>query len=636
MSTEEAADASAFHSYYHGKLFASGDVDTEFAPGGCDRVIEGTFKCGGQEHFYLETNAATVIPYENDEYVAVSSTQAVAKHHKALSSVLGVPSSKIISKTKRLGGGFGGKETRSIWLHACVAVPAYHLRRPVKIMLDRDEDMQMTGQRHAFMAKYKVGFTNEGKVKALDLRLFNNAGNSMDLSGPVMDRAILHSDGTYCVPSVRIKGNLCRTNQASNTAFRGFGGPQGLLFAEMWMERIAREIGRPVHEVKAASLQQEGYVTHYGQTMEECRIQRCWDTVYASSEFDKRFAAVAEFNASSRWRKRGLAIVPTKFGISFTALFMNQAGALVHVYLDGSVLVTHGGVEMGQGLHTKMCQVVAQALQVPLAKVFISETSTQTVPNASPTAASASSDMYGAALLDACRQLNERLAPFRESHGSKGWKDVVNAAYMQRVDLSSHGFYKTPDITGESGNRPFNYYTFGCAVAEVELDTLTGDFQLLRSDIVMDVGNPINPAIDIGQVEGAFVQGMGWLCIEELLWGDKQHGWVRPGHLFTKGPGTYKIPSVNDIPVDFRVELLKDAPNARAVHSSKAVGEPPFFLGCSVFFALKEAVYAAREENGLGKGWFLLDAPATPERLRMACGDNLAGVAPNFAAKISC
>lgn len=595
---------------------------------------------GGQEHFYLETNAACVIPVENDEFVCMSSTQAAAKHQKFIASVLGIPANRVVSKTKRLGGAFGGKETRGIFLHSAIAVPAYHLRRAVRFMLDRDEDMQMSGQRHAFLAKYKVGFSKEGTVKAIDLQLYHNAGNSWDLSHAIMDRAMLHSDGCYVIPNVRLQGNMCRTNQSSNTAFRGFGGPQGLMFAEMWMEQMARTVGRPVHELRAAHLQQDGYATHYGQVMTDCRIKACWDTVHASSDFDKRLAAVQEFNSANRWRKRGLTVMPTKFGISFTALFMNQAGALVHIYLDGTVLVTHGGVEMGQGLHTKMAQVAAQALSVPLSKVFISETSTDKVPNASPTAASASSDMYGAAILDACRQLNERLAPFRQAAEAEGraWKDIVNAAYMARVDLSAHGFYVTPDITGGSGNRPFNYYTYGCAVAEVELDTLTGDFHLLRADVVMDVGNPINPAIDIGQVEGGFVQGMGWACIEELQWGDKQHPWVRPGQLFTRGPGTYKIPSVNDIPIDFRVTLLSNAPNTRAVHSSKAVGEPPFFLGASVFFALKEAVYAARKDAGLGDSWFPLDAPATPERLRMLCADAIASshVATDFRAKISC
>ncbi|EFJ45339.1 hypothetical protein VOLCADRAFT_63971 [Volvox carteri f. nagariensis] len=612
MSIEEAIEAGAFYEDYTGKL-ECGDVDSAWAQ--CDHV-------GGQEHFYLEPNNCVVIPHENDEFTLFSSTQAPAKHQKYVALVLGVPAHKIVSKTKRLGGGFGGKETRGIFIHCAAAVPSYHLKRPVRLCLDRDEDMQMTGQRHAFLATYKVGFTADGRVLAAELDLYNNAGNSHDLSHSIMDRALLHSDCVYKVPNMRVRGHMCRTNQASNTAFRGFGGPQGLMFAEMWIEQIAKTLGKPDVEVRTLNMYKEGDVTHFGQVLEHCRARACWETVLGSSSFTERRDKVAEFNSENRWRKRGIAATPTKFGISFTTKFLNQAGALVHIYLDGTVLVTHGGVEMGQGLHTKMAQVAAQALNVPLSKVFISETSTDKVPNASPTAASASSDMYGAAVLDACRQLSERLAPYRSKLPSGTWKEVVNAAYLDRVDLSAHGFYATPDITGFGGNRPFNYFCFGAAVSEVELDVLTGDMQVLRSDLVMDVGNPINPAIDIGQVEGGFVQGMGWLVLEELMWGDKQHPWVRPGHLFTKGPGTYKIPSVNDIPVDFRVQLLANAPNVRAIHSSKAVGEPPFHLGASVFFALKEAVYAAREAAGI-KGFFVLDAPATPERLRLLCSDEV-------------
>ncbi|GFR49634.1 hypothetical protein Agub_g11707 [Astrephomene gubernaculifera] len=628
MSIEEAIEAGSFYQDYTGKL-ECGDVDAAWSQ--CDHIITGTYKLGGQEHFYLEPNNCVVIPQENDEFTLFSSTQAPAKHQKYVASVLGVPAHKVVSKTKRLGGGFGGKETRGIFLHCAAAVPAYHLRRPVRLCLDRDEDMQMTGQRHAFLATYKVGFSAAGRVLAAELDLYNNAGNSHDLSHSIMDRALLHSDCVYKVPNMRVRGHLCRTNQSSNTAFRGFGGPQGLMFAEMWIEQIAKTLNLPDAEVRSLNMYREGDVTHFGQVLEACRARACWEQVLASSEYERRLQQVATFNLENRWRKRGLAATPTKFGISFTTKFLNQAGALVHVYLDGSVLVTHGGVEMGQGLHTKMAQVAAQALNVPLSKVFISETSTDKVPNASPTAASASSDMYGGAVLDACRQLNERLAPYRAKLSSGSWKDVVNAAYLDRVDLSAHGFYATPDITGFGGSRPFNYFCFGAAVSEVELDVLTGDMQVLRSDLVMDVGNPINPAIDIGQVEGGFVQGMGWLVLEELMWGDKQHPWIRRGHLFTKGPGTYKIPSVNDIPVDFRVQLLADAPNVRAIHSSKAVGEPPFHLGASVFFALKEAVYAARDAAGCS-GYFVLDAPATPERLRLLCSDGV--VMPYVRAEI--
>ena len=393
---------------------------------------------------------------------------------------------------------------------------------------------------------------------------------------------------------------------------------------EMAMERIASELNLPGWALRGRQLYSEGDVTPFGQTLERCHIRACWDKALSNAGgIDARAASVAAFNAEHRWRKRGLAAVPTKFGISFTNKMLNQAGALVHVYTDGTVLVTHGGVEIGQGLHTKMAQVAAMALGVPTAAVFIAESSTDKVANPSPTAASASSDMYGAAVLDACDQIASRLAPFRAELGPDApFKAVAWAAYTKRVDLSAHGFYKTPDITGFGGAKPFNYFVFGAAVAEVELDTLTGDWQALRADIVMDVGNPLNPAIDVGQIEGAFVQGMGWLCMEELIWGDADHPWVRPGHLLTKGPGLYKIPSANDIPLDMRVELLQNVPNPRAVHSSKAVGEPPFHLGSAVYFALKDAVGAARKDAGHA-GWFPLDAPATPERLRMLCADEL-------------
>lgn len=636
LDIEDAIAAGSFFDGW-GHTVQSGDVDAALAGSEC--VLEGETKMGGQEHFYLEPNASIVIPGENDEYVSYSSTQCPDKHQKYISHVLGVPMHKVVVRTKRLGGGFGGKESRSGFINAAAAVPAYHLRRAVRIVLDRDEDMQITGQRHAFMGRYRVGFTREGRLQALDLHLYSNAGNSLDLSHGVMDRALMHADCVYRWPAFRARGHICRTHVASNTAFRGFGGPQGMVVAEHVIERVARAVGRPVEEVKALNMYQEGDVAPFGQSLVGCQAERCWQEVLASSDFAARQAAVAEYNAAHRFRKRGIAAVPTKFGISFTTKFLNQAGALVHIYTDGTVLVTHGGVEMGQGLHTKVAQVVAHDLGIPLQSVYIAETATDKVPNASPTAASASSDMYGAAAADACRQLNERLQPFFDKMPGASFKEVATAAHQERVDLCAHGFYATPDVTGFGGAVPFNYLCYGAAVSEVELDTLTGDFQVLRSDICMDVGKSLNPSIDIGQVEGGFVQGMGWSCLEELVWGDKEHRWVKPGHLFTRGPGTYKIPTANDIPVDFRVTLLRNAPCERTpmVHSSKAVGEPPFFLGTSVFFALKEACYAARADAGLD-GWFRLDLPATPERLRLSCADDLTQpyCPPGMLPKISC
>ncbi|PSC76668.1 Xanthine dehydrogenase [Micractinium conductrix] len=637
LDIDDAIEASAFMEGW-GHMVECGDVDAAFAQG-CEMVLEGETKMGGQEHFYLEPNASIVIPGENDEYLSYSSTQCPDKHQKDICHVLGVPMHKVVVKTKRLGGGFGGKESRSGFINAACAIPAYHTRRPVRIVLDRDEDMQITGQRHAFMGRYKVGFTREGRLQALDLQLYCNAGFSLDLSAGVMDRALMHCDCTYRWGSLRAKGFVCKTNQASHTAFRGYGGPQGMVVAEQIIDRIAHEVGKPVEEIKALNMYQEGDLAPFGQALVGCQAQRCWDDVMASSGYAARNASVEVYNKEHRFRKRGVAVTPTKFGISFTTKFLNQAGALVHVYTDGTVLVTHGGVEMGQGLHTKVAQVVAHDLGIPLQDVYIAETATDKVPNASPTAASASSDMYGAAAADACAQLNGRLKPYYEKMPGKGFKEVVMAAYLDRTDLCAHGFYSTPDVTGFGGLYPFNYLCYGAAVSEVELDTLTGDFQVLRTDICMDVGKSLNPSIDIGQVEGGFVQGMGWSCIEELVWGDKQHAWVRPGQLFTRGPGTYKIPTANDIPVDFRVTLLRNAPCERTpmVHSSKAVGEPPFFLGTSVFFALKEACYAARADAGL-TGWFRLDLPATPERLRLACADTLTRpyAAPDMLPKISC
>jgi len=630
MSNEECKEANDDSLYFksHEGRIDCGDVDSGFKAS--DQVLEGEVKMGGQEHFYLETHGSVVIPTEEDELLCISSTQAPTKHQQVIAGCLGIPAHKVISKTKRLGGGFGGKETRGAVGHVCCAIAAYHTGRAVSLIYDRDEDMQGMGQRHAFLATYKVGFTNEGKLMALDADLYNNAGNTLDLSCAIMDRALLHIDNCYKIPNARVVGHLCKTNQASNTAFRGFGGPQGMMIIEQIVDRVAKAVGKTPEQIRQLNFYQEKDITHYGQVLDLNRIQSCWgQAAEQAGGLEQRRAEVEAFNTKNRFRKRGFSAVPTKFGISFTNVILNQAGALVHIYTDGTCLVTHGGVEMGQGLHTKMAQIAAQALKLPLKNVFIAETSTDKVPNTSPTAASASSDMYGYAVLDACEQIAARLAPFREKMPNASPQEIATAAWLDRVDLSAHGFYKTPDITGFGGSMPFNYFTYGSSVSEVELDTLTGDFHILRTDVVMDVGNPINPAIDVGQVEGGFVQGMGWMCIEELVWGDKQHVWVPPGHLFTKGPGNYKIPSINDIPIDFRVSLLQNAPNPRAVHSSKAVGEPPFFLAASVFFALKDAVYAARKDAG-HEGWFQLHSPCTPERLRMAAVDEITeAVAPS-------
>ena len=622
LSIDDALEHNSF--FTEPKFLRKGDVDSALQQ--CDHVLEADFCCGGQEHFYLECNGTIVIPSENDEYLVYCSTQAASKTQALIASVLGLPSNKVVCRVKRIGGGFGGKETRNVFIACAVAVPAYNLNRPVRLIVDRNVDMAITGQRHPFKAFYKVGFNSDGRIIVADMQLFNNAGYSMDLSLPVMDRALFHVDNAYNIPNMRACGRLCKTNLSSNTAFRGFGGPQGMIICEDMIDRVARFLGKPAHEVRAVNLYREGDFTHYGQKLELCRVSDVWNQLMERSGFVERLASVHRFNASSKYRKRGISIIPTKFGISFTAKFMNQGGALVHIYTDGSVLVTHGGIEMGQGLHTKMTQVAASCLKVPVSKVFISETATDKVPNQTASAASMSSDIYGMAVLDACQQLSERLQPYREQAGpGASWESIVSAAYFDRVNLSAQGFWKVPDLSfdWETGHgSPFAYFTNGAACTEVEVDCLTGDHHVLRTDIVMDLGNPLNPAIDVGQIEGAFVQGLGLFCLEEMVWGDSQHLWARPGRLHTSGPGTYKIPSANDIPIDFRIILLRDCPNPKAIHSSKAVGEPPLFLGSSALFAIKDAVAEYRQQNGYS-GPFQLDSPCTAERIRMCCCDEI-------------
>ena len=537
-----------------------------------------------------------------------------------VSQVTGVQANKIVSKVKRLGGGFGGKETRSILLAGICATAANKVKRPVRCMLNRDEDILTSGQRHPFLARWKVAVNKDGKLQALDADVFANAGWSQDLSGAVVDRALSHVDGCYRFPNIHVRGRLAKTNTVSNTAFRGFGGPQGMFIAETYMEEIADHLGIPVDRLREINMYKPNDRTHFKQALKDWHVPLMYQQVLQGSDYAKRRQAVDEYNAEHKWKKRGLAIIPTKFGISFTALFLNQAGALVHLYHDGSVLVAHGGTEMGQGLHTKMTMIAAQALGVPLSDVYISETATNTVANSSSTAASASSDLNGYAIFNACEQLNERLKPYREKLGKEAsMKELVHAAYFDRVNLSANGFYKTPDIGyvwGANTGQMFFYFTQGVAAAEVEIDTLTGDWTSLRADILMDVGRSINPAIDYGQIEGAFVQGQGLFTTEESLWHRAS------GQIFTRGPGTYKIPGFRDIPQIFNVSLLKGVTweNLRTIQRSRGVGEPPLFMGSSVFFAIRDALKAARKQYGEHEV-LSLRSPATPERIRISCAD---------------
>jgi len=500
-------------------------------------------------------------------------------------------------------------------------------------MLNRDEDMVTSGQRHPFLARWKVAVNNDGKLQALDADVFCNAGWSQDLSAAVCDRALSHIDGCYLIPNVHVRGRLAKTNTMSNTAFRGFGGPQGIFISESYMEEIADRLDIPVERLREINFYKSDEETHFNQSLKDWHVPLMYKQVQEEASYAERREAVTKFNATHKWKKRGLALVPTKFGISFTALFLNQAGALVHIYHDGSVLVAHGGTEMGQGLHTKMTMIAAEALKVPLKDVFISETATNTVANTSSTAASASSDLNGYAIFNACEQINERLAPYREKFGEDApMSKLASAAYFDRVNLSANGFYKTPDIGytwGPNTGQMFFYFTQGVSAAEVEVDTLTGDWTCLRADIKMDVGRSINPAIDVGQISGAFVQGMGLFTMEESLW---FRGGPMKGQLATRGPGAYKIPGFRDVPQEFNVTLLKDVEweNLRTIQRSRGVGEPPLFMGSVVFFALRDALKAARKQYGVqaeigkdtkGDGLLCLESPATPERIRTSCAD---------------
>lgn len=631
LSIEEAIEANSYLDF--SKQIVKGDTEKAFA--NSDYVFTGTVRMGGQEHFYLETNACLVVPKPEDgEMEIFASTQNTTETQTFAARACDVAFNKVVVRVKRLGGGFGGKESRPAVLSSAVALAAKKTKKPVRCMLTREDDMLTSGQRHPFLGKYKLGINKDGKIQALDCDIYNNAGYSYDLSCAVCERAMTHVDGCYSIPNVNIRGHLCKTNTMSNTAFRGFGGPQGIFIAESFMEEAADRLGMSVELLREINFYKHHEETHFNQMLQDWHVPLMYKQVYDGFDYAERRKAITQFNLDNKWRKRGLSIIPTKFGISFTALFLNQAGALVHIYHDGSVLVAHGGTEMGQGLHTKMTQIAAQALGVPLDNVFISETATNTVPNTSPTAASASSDLNGFAIFNACQQINERLAPYREKLGKDAtMKQLAHAAYFDRVNLSAQGFYKTPEIGynwDTNKGKMFFYFTQGVAAAEVEIDTLTGAWTCLRSDIKMDVGQSINPAIDYGQIQGAFIQGMGLFTMEESLWLSSGPG---AGNLFTRGPGAYKIPGFRDIPQEFNVSLLKDVEwkELRTIQRSRGVGEPPLFLGSVVFFGIRDALKAARRSVGVeatigqddSPGLLRLTSPATSERIRLACEDDI-------------
>jgi xanthine dehydrogenase large subunit len=611
----------------------------ESSPGALQRAmqaaphrLQGSFVQGGQEQFYLEGQISYAVPLEDGGMRVHCSTQHPSEMQHVVSHALGGAAHAVLVECRRMGGGFGGKESQSA-LFACVAaVAARRLNRPVKLRPDRDDDMMITGRRHAFEFDYDIGYDDAGRILGAEVTMICNAGCSADLSPPVMTRAICHFDNAYWLPEVAIHGYCAKTNTQSNTAFRGFGGPQGALIMELILERIARKLKRDPLEVRRANFYglNSNNVTPYRQTVTDNVIRALTDELVATSGYSARRAATAAFNASSPLLKRGIALTPVKFGISFNVNHYNQAGALVHVYTDGSVLVNHGGTEMGQGLNTKVAQVVAHELGLPLKRVRCSATDTSKVANTSATAASTGSDLNGKAALDAARKIRQRLAALvAKEHGVDAagvrfeggrvraagvdidFVELVGRAYVARVQLWSDGFYATPGLHWDRATltgRPFYYFAYGAAVSEVIVDTLSGEWKLLRADLLHDAGKSLNPAIDIGQVEGAFIQGMGWLTCEELVWHPKT------GALLTHAPSTYKIPTANDAPGIFNTRLFDNGNVEDSIHRSKAVGEPPLLLPFSVFFAIRDAVASAGGKSDDP----LLSAPATPEAILRA------------------
>ncbi|MGI0484632.1 xanthine dehydrogenase molybdopterin binding subunit [Pantanalinema rosaneae CENA516] len=596
--------------------------------------LDGEIEIGGQDHFYLETHTSWAIPDLEGNYHIYSSTQHPSETQAIVAHVLGIPSNRVVVTCLRMGGGFGGKETQANPLAAIVAVAAQKTGCPVRGRLRRDQDMILTGKRHGFLGRYQVGFTADGRLHALDVDLYADGGWSLDLSPPILQRAMFHIDNAYYIPHLEVRGQIVKTHKVSNTAFRGFGGPQGMVVIEEILDRVARTLGLPPDQVRERNFYHgtgETNTTHYGQEIRANRISRIWSEVKAQADFAARQQAIAEFNQRNAYKKRGLAITPVKFGISFTKTEYNQAGAFILIYQDGSIQLNHGGTEMGQGLHTKMLQVASQALGVSIQRFRMMPTSTDKVPNTSATAASSGADLNGQAVKDACETLKARLAVvaaqllhldsatelvfaddyiYAPNQATKvEFTTVVKQAYHDRVSLSATGYYRTPEIyfdaqTGK-GN-PFYYYAFGAGVSEVEIDGFTGTFKLRQVDIVHDVGNSLNPLIDLGQIEGGFVQGMGWLTMEELVW-DEQ------GRLRTSAPSTYKIPTISEVPEQFRVQLLERAAQDGVIYGSKAVGEPPFMLAISVREAIRSAVAAFGQPLQVP-----LAAPSTPEAILRA------------------
>jgi xanthine dehydrogenase large subunit len=591
--------------------------------------VDGELRIGGQEHFYLETQASIAWRDETGGCSVLSSTQHPSETQEIVARALALPRSSVTVECIRMGGAFGGKEVQANSFAAIAAVGAWKTRRPVMVRLTRALDMMLTGKRHPYLARYDAGFAADGRIEALRLQFYSDGGWSLDLSEPIMWRTLFHCENAYYVPAIEAIGRVCRTHKTSQTAFRGFGGPQGMLVVEEVMAQAARRLMLPPEVVRERNLYRTGQLTPYGQAVDEAeRLTDIWTRVLETSDFAGRRLEIERFNSAHPDTKRGIAITPVKFGISFTATFYNQAGALVLVYRDGSVQVNHGGTEMGQGLLTKVAQIAADLLGVPLSSVRPMPARTDKVPNTSATAASSGTDLNAAAVADACHQIIERLRSvaadllgctssavvFDDGIVSGGgqradFAAICERAYRQRVPLFAHGYYRTPEIHFDAASgrgKPFHYFAFGAGVSEVEIDRFTGAARVLRVDILEDVGDSISPIVDRGQVEGGFMQGLGWLTIEELLWDDR-------GRLMTAGASTYKLPSWSELPATFNVAFLERAAEPAVVFGSKAVGEPPLMLAISVREAIRDAVQAFNREAAV-----TFDSPATPERIFFA------------------
>ena len=594
--------------------------------------LKGNFTTGSQEHFYLEGQVALVIPKEDNNFLIYSSTQHPSETQQILAKMLNQKSNSIDVLVRRIGRGFGGKETNFITAAICCLL-SHKTKKPIKLRLDRDDDIIITGKRHDFFSDYEVGFDEKGRINGLKLKLASRCGMSPDLSMAINERALLHIDNAYFLKDLEVKNYLCKTNTASSTAFRGFGGNQGMMAIENILDNISRYLKKDPAEVRKINFygNKDRNVTHYGMKITDNVINELFENLKIKSNYKKRSQKIKQFNQINKFKKKGIAITPVKFGISFTTIHLNQAGALVHIYTDGSIHMNHGGIEMGQGTHTKIAQLVSNSLGVPYEKVKISATNTSKVPNTSASAASSTTDLNGAATLNAVSKIKSNLNNFirkkykifsknepmyKSGHiyfGNRvfNFDQIIKEAYLNRVSLSSSGFYSTPKINFNKKTfkgRPFYYFCYGAAVTEVTIDTLTGESVLDRVDILQDAGNAINPALEHGQIEGGFVQGQGWLTMEEVIWGDD-------GKIKTFSPSTYKIPAVTDIPKIFNVEIYKKGMNVeKVVNKAKTTGEPPLMLAMSVFFAIKDAIASISNYQKTPD----LDAPATAEKILLS------------------